>query len=48
MCALFAVLDTPEFYLLKDGKVIGKRSGWPAEGNRTALLELLDAGRRQQ
>jgi hypothetical protein len=48
MCALFAVLDTPEFYLLKDGKVIGKRSGWPAEGNRTALLQLLDAGRRQQ
>jgi hypothetical protein len=43
-----AVLGTPEFYLLKDGKVIGKRSGWPAEGNRTALLELLDAGRRQK
>jgi hypothetical protein len=37
------VLGSPEFYLLKDGKVIGKRSGWPAGGNKAALLELLDA-----
>lgn len=42
------VLGTPEFYLLQDGKVIAKRSGWPAEGNRAGLQELLDAGRRQQ
>lgn len=42
------VVGTPEFYLLKDGKVIAKRSGWPAEGNRAGLQELLDAGRRQQ
>jgi hypothetical protein len=42
------VLGTPEFYLVKNGKAIAKRSGWPAEGNRAALLELLDMERRRQ
>jgi hypothetical protein len=37
------VLGTPEFCLLENAKVIGKRSGWPAGGNQAALLELLDA-----
>ena len=36
------VLGTPEFYLLKDGKVVAKRSGWPEEGNKAGLKELLD------
>jgi hypothetical protein len=36
-------LSVPEFYVLKDGKVIGKRSGWPAEGNKAAVVALVEA-----
>lgn len=35
-------LSVPEFYVMKDGKVIGKRSGWPAEGNKAAIVGLVD------
>jgi hypothetical protein len=38
------VIGVPEFYLLKNGKVVAElRSGWPAGGNKAALLALLDA-----
>lgn len=43
------VAGVPEFYLLKDGKVVAElRSGWPAQGNKAALLALLDAARQQE
>jgi hypothetical protein len=48
MRSMSAWRQPPEFYLLMHGKVIGKRSGWPAGGNRTALLALLDMGNRPQ
>lgn len=32
---------TPVFYVLKDGALTGKLVGWPAEGNRQALMALL-------
>lgn len=35
---------TPNFYLLHNGQVLGRVTGWPKEGNREALLELLAAG----
>ena len=37
------VAGVPRFFLLKDGKVAGQVTGWPAEGNKAALLALLDA-----
>lgn len=40
------VLGTPAFYLLKDGKVVTRRSGWPEGGNKAGLKELLDAAGR--
>jgi len=36
------VQGTPEFYLLDQGRRIGKVSGWPAAGNRAAVLGLAD------
>jgi len=40
------VVGVPEFYLLKNGKVVDKlRSGWPAEGNKAALLAMIEAAR---
>ncbi|WP_292043818.1 hypothetical protein [Massilia sp. UBA6681] len=40
------VTGVPQFYLLKNGKVVAElRSGWPAEGNKAALMALLDAAR---
>ncbi len=40
------VEGVPQFYLLKKGQVVGQLSGWPLEGNKAALLALLDrAGR---
>lgn len=33
--------STPNFYLLRDGQVIGRVAGWPSEGNRDALRKLL-------
>jgi hypothetical protein len=36
------VVGVPEFYLLVGGKVTGQlRSGWPAGGNRAALINLI-------
>lgn len=40
------VLGVPEFYVLNKGKVVAKLSGWPAEGNKAALLALLDTAGR--
>lgn len=38
------VVGVPEFHVLKDGKPVAVlRSGWPAEGNKAALLALIDA-----
>lgn len=36
------VAGVPQFFLLKDGKVLGQRTGWPLEGNKAALFRLLD------
>lgn len=37
----------PEFFVLKDGKPVSRlRSGWPPEGNKAALLALLEAARQ--
>jgi len=38
------VLGVPEFHVLKDGKVIGKQSGWPDQGNKAAVVGLVEAG----
>jgi hypothetical protein len=36
----------PEFFVLKDGVPVGRLvGGWPQEGNKAALLALLDAAR---
>jgi len=36
----------PEFFVLKDGKPVSRlREGWPPEGNKAALMALLDAAR---
>lgn len=41
------VAGVPEFYVFKDGKLVAElRSGWPAEGNKAALLAMLDAAKR--
>lgn len=32
----------PRFFLLQDGKVLGQVVGWPVQGNKAALLALLD------
>jgi len=37
--------NVPRFFVLKDGKVLGRANGWPEEGNKLALLSLLDAAR---
>jgi hypothetical protein len=34
--------DVPHFYLLKEGKVVAEGSGWPAGGNKAALVRLLE------
>ena len=39
------VEGVPAFYLFKDGKLVGKRSGWPAEGNKAGVLALLESVR---
>ncbi len=36
------VTGIPSFYLLRNGKVIAQRSGWPSEG-KADLLKLIDA-----
>lgn len=36
----------PRFFVLRDGKVMGQASGWPEEGNKAAVLALLDAARK--
>jgi hypothetical protein len=39
------VAGVPEFYLLKNGRVIGQPlSGWPSGGNKAALMSLIDSG----
>lgn len=41
------VVGVPEFHLLKDGKGVAVlRSGWPAQGNKAALLALIEAAGR--
>ena len=36
----------PRFYLFRNGKAVGRVSGWPDAGNKAALLEMIDkAGR---
>jgi hypothetical protein len=32
--------STPVFYVLDDGRLLGKVAGWPAGGNRQSLLQL--------
>lgn len=40
------VIGVPEFYLLKNGRVVATlRSGWPEGGNKAALIAMLDAHR---
>jgi hypothetical protein len=41
---MFDSWATPQFYLLRDGKLLAKFSGWPEAGNRDKLLELLSKG----
>lgn len=36
----------PRFFVLKDGKVVGQTSGWPEEGNKAAILAMLDAAKK--
>lgn len=36
------VAGVPRFFLLKEGKVVGQVTGWPAAGNKAELLALLD------
>jgi hypothetical protein len=38
------VTGVPAFYLLRNGKVIGQRAGWPDEG-KARLLQLIDANK---
>jgi len=40
------VAGVPRFFLLKEGKVVGQVTGWPAEGNKAELLALLDGAAR--
>ena len=40
------VADVPRFFVLKEGKVVGQLSGWPEEGNKAALIALLDRAAR--
>ena len=42
---VIAEANTPEFFLLKDGKLAGHLVGWPEGGNAAALLAMLDAAR---
>lgn len=37
------VAGVPQFFLLKDGKVVAQRTGWPREGNKAALRRMLDS-----
>lgn len=41
---MFDAWATPQFYLLRNGKLLAKFSGWPKEGNREKLIELLAKG----
>jgi hypothetical protein len=38
------VTGVPAFYLLRNGKVIGQRAGWPDDG-KARLLQLIDANK---
>ncbi|MGH8854295.1 MAG: hypothetical protein ACREWI_08450 [Telluria sp.] len=38
--------DIPGFFVLKDGKAVGRATGWPEVGNKAAVLALLDAARK--
>lgn len=40
---VIAEANTPEFFLLKDGRLEGHLIGWPRGGNAAALLALVDA-----
>lgn len=42
---VIAEASTPEFFLLKDGKLAGHVVGWPEGGNVPALLTMLEAAR---
>lgn len=35
---------TPQFYLVQNGRLVGEIKGWPENGNRDALVELLSIG----
>lgn len=42
----FIPTGVPEFFVLKNGVPVGRLTGgWPAEGNKAALMALLDAAR---
>lgn len=41
---MFEDWATPHFYLLRDGKLVGDFAGWPREGNREQLVQLLTKG----
>lgn len=43
--SVIAEANTPEFFLLKDGKLAGHLVGWPEGGNAAALLAMLEAAR---
>jgi hypothetical protein len=38
--------SVPRFVVLRDGKVMGQVAGWPEEGNREAVLSLVDLARK--
>lgn len=40
------VTGIPSFYLLKNGKVVAQRTGWPDKG-KADLLRLIDAADRK-
>lgn len=45
--SMIAEANTPEFFLLEDGRLAGHLIGWPEGGNAAALLALLDTVRGQ-
>ncbi|QOY95866.1 hypothetical protein IM543_08550 [Massilia sp. UMI-21] len=45
---MLAEANTPEFFLLENGRLAGHLIGWPRGGHAAALLALLDTARGQR